>query len=132
MIALDTNVLVRFLVADDLAQTDRARAYLQGCLERGELLFVSDIVLVELVWVLGFSYKLRRIEIVNVVRELLQARQLCFASTDRMARVIRAYSSGRGDFADYLIREDGRAAGCTTVATFDQDLLREDGFVAVA
>ena len=43
-----------------------------------------------------------------------------------------AYEAGKGDFADYLIREHARAADCEHVATFDRVQLRERGFVPVA
>jgi predicted nucleic-acid-binding protein len=51
-------------------------------------------------------------------------------STDRLVRAVRAYRDSKGDFADYLIREVAREAGCTEVATFDRALLRDDGFVS--
>ena len=44
---------------------------------------------------------------------------------------LEAYDAGRGDFADYLIREHARVSGCEAVATFDGDLLKEPGFIAV-
>jgi predicted nucleic-acid-binding protein len=44
---------------------------------------------------------------------------------------IEAYGSRRGDFADYLILEHAREAGCSAVASFDRALLREPGFVKV-
>jgi len=50
---------------------------------------------------------------------------------DSLIRALEAYETGKGDFADYLIREQARAAECESVATFDRVLLRERGFVAV-
>lgn len=47
-----------------------------------------------------------------------------------VTRALDAYDAGGGDFADYLAREQARAAECETVATFDKVLLRERGFVA--
>ena len=44
MIALDTNVVVRFLVADDPRQAARARAVVERALSGGEQLFVADVV----------------------------------------------------------------------------------------
>ena len=44
--------------------------------------------------------------------------------------MIRALETGGGDFADYLIREHGRVAGCEAVYTFDRELLAGDGFVS--
>jgi predicted nucleic-acid-binding protein len=40
------------------------------------------------------------------------------------------YAHGKGDFADYVIREQARAAGCERIATFDRALLEEELFVA--
>ena len=52
MAAVDTNVLVRLLVADDPGQTQRALSFLEA---RGPL-WVSTVVLVETVWVLTAVY----------------------------------------------------------------------------
>ncbi len=130
MIALDTNVLVRFLVEDDAAQTERARELLQRAIRSHSSCFISDIVMCEVVWVLESSYKLRRAEISQVLGRLLRASHLTFVSTERLAGALEAYDAGRGGFADYLIREHARAHGCEAVATFDGDLLKEPGFVA--
>ena len=55
MIALDTNVLVRYLVDDDAEQAQAARTLLEGLTaERSG--FVCREVIVELVWVLQRTY----------------------------------------------------------------------------
>lgn len=130
MIALDTNVLVRFLVEDDPEQSRRARAMLQRAIAADSPCFVSEVVVCEVVWVLGTSYQVGRDEIARVLRQLLRARHLTFPEGERLSRALSAFDSGRGDFADYLIREAAREAGCEAVATFDRELLREPGFVA--
>ena len=53
MIALDTNVLVRFIVEDDDEQTGRAVLLIHDALAKNEPLFVSEVVLCEVVWVLA-------------------------------------------------------------------------------
>jgi predicted nucleic-acid-binding protein len=128
MIGLDTNVLVRFLVEDDEEQCRRATAVIESTVERGQELYISDIVMCETVWVLTSAYRFSRTQIADVLAQLLRAKQMAFPSSDRIARSLDAYRSGRGDFADYLIREHARAAGCETVATFDEPLLKEPGF----
>jgi predicted nucleic-acid-binding protein len=130
MIALDTNVLVRFLVEDDPEQTERARKLLEKAIESGSPCFVSDIVLCELVWVLDRSYKVDRDEIGRVLGRLARARHLAFASMEMFLRALDAYTNGLGGFADYLIREHARANGCEALTTLDGDLLKERGFVA--
>ncbi len=128
MIALDTNVLVRFLVEDDEAQSRKATRLIEEAQERDETLFISDIVMCETVWVLSTSYRFSRSEIAGVLGDLLRGRGVVFPSSDSLARALQAYVAGKGDFADYLIREHARTAGADTVATFDCALLKEKGF----
>ena len=128
MIALDTNVLVRFLVEDDEAQSRRASRLIENARKRDETLFISDIVMCETVWVLSMSYRFSRSEIAGVLGDLLRGRGVVFSSSDSLARALQAYVAGKGDFADYLIREHARAAGADTVATFDRALLKDQGF----
>jgi len=128
MIGLDTNVLVRYLVEDDESQCRRATELIEGAIASDTLLFISDIVMCETVWVLSSSYRFSRTEIVEVLAALLRAKSVVFTSTDRLARSLDAYRKGKGDFADYLIRELAQSAGADTVATFDESLLKETGF----
>ena len=131
MIALDTNVLVRFLVEDDPSQTQRARDRLQEVIDADGRCFVSEIVLCELVWVLESSYRVRRLEILEKLRKLIQSRHLFFSDVGRVSTALDAYESGRGDFSDYLIREEARSAGCEIVVTFDAALHQDAGFADV-
>jgi predicted nucleic-acid-binding protein len=131
VIALDTNVLVRFLVEDDPKQSAAAASLINRVIADGETFFVSDVVVCEMVWVMSVSYDIGRKEIAGALRNLLRARHVTFRAVDQLIRALEAYEAGKGDFADYLIREHARAANCDQVATFDRVLLRESGFIAV-
>ena len=128
MIALDTNVIVRFLVEDDKAQAAAAAALIERAIDANEPLFIADVALCEVVWVLEYSYKVSRSEVVDVLGRLLHARHMTFGAPDLLVRALASFSSGKGDFADYVIREHALAAGCATVATFDRALLKEPAF----
>ncbi len=128
MIAVNTNVLVRFLVEDDARQSAAAAALVERAVQSEDSLYVSAIVLCETVWVLTVSYRVPRSDVVKTLQDLLRAKHLTFDNPDRLARAVDAFAIGRGDFADYLIREEALAAGCSSVATFDRELLREEGF----
>ncbi|HEY0777873.1 MAG TPA: type II toxin-antitoxin system VapC family toxin [Gemmatirosa sp.] len=132
MRALDTNVLVRYIVHDDDAQHAAAAAQIDGAVERSETFFVSDPVLCELVWVLRATYRQDRAALVPVLRSLVAAQHLTFPERDGVVRAVDAFARGQGDFADYLIRERALAAGCDAVVTFDRALHREPGFVPPA
>jgi len=130
VIALDTNVLVRLLIEDDAAQTHRAKALIRQCEQDGVACYVSEVVVCEVVWVLTSAYRVAREEVASLLRKLTFARQLTFDSTSRIRRATDAFASGRGDFADYLIREQASTRKCDYVATFDKALLKEPGFRA--
>ena len=124
MLALDTNVLVRVLVADDPAQQRAALRRLRAMQERGEPAFVPTVVLAELAWVLASAYDYERKAIAAALRGVLSTPPLVVAQRGSVAAAIAEYEKGRADFADYLIVELARAEGCTKVLTFDRRLLR--------
>ena len=131
MNAIDTNVLVRYLVNDDERQSALVAGLVERAVIQGREFFVSDIVVCETVWVLSFSYRIPRADIAALLRDVFRARHLQFAASDQLLRALEAYQAGNGDFADYLIREHARHAGCSTVSTFDKALLKEVGFAPV-
>ena len=128
MIALDTNVLVRFLVEDDEQQTTQAKQLIANIIITNGSIFLSDIVVAETIWVLGRSYRFGRKEIASVLNRLLIARHVVFSSSDEITKALDAFENGKADFADYLIREQARKTGCKQIATFDRKLLTEDDF----
>jgi predicted nucleic-acid-binding protein len=126
MIGLDTNVLVRYLVADDAAQyRTAARLIESGALEG---FFISDIVICELVWVLRDAYEASRQDIVGVLSEIFETPTFSFSDRDRLYRSLAKYVSQRGDFADYLIGLHATDAGCDTTLTFDKALKTDVDF----
>lgn len=70
MIALDTNVLVRYLVRDDEAQAATARS-LMSSLTADQPGFVCREVILELVWVLERAYGLSREDIADALEQLV-------------------------------------------------------------
>lgn len=125
MIAVDTNVLVRYLVEDDADQTERAARLIESALGRGERVFVSQLVACKTVWVLVGGYGFSRTEVASVLRALLAARQVVIEQSDEVRAALEGFEGGPADFADYLILERGRAAGCESLASFDRKLATE-------
>lgn len=70
MQAIDTNVAVRLLVHDDKEQGRRAEVVFRQALEAGGV-WLAQIVLVEVVWVLRSAYKFDRDTITSVLRSLV-------------------------------------------------------------
>ena len=57
MIAIDTNILVRYITQDDEIQSKAAEDLLSGYNEKPQSIFINNIVLCELIWVLERGYK---------------------------------------------------------------------------
>ena len=122
MIAIDTNVLVRYLTQDDPTQAETATQVIEEATERGELLYITSIVLCEVVWVLESAYGHSKQEIRAVLERILRTAQLQFDCKDQLWQAWQDYREGRGDFSDYLIAHLGARDGCQETVTFDKAL----------
>lgn len=125
MIGLDTNVLVRYLVEDDAEQAARAADLIDETLATGERLFLTEVVVCEVVWVLESVYRFPRGYITAVLGDLLRARQLVVEHPEAARQALDRYAHGTADFADYLILQRCDAKGCERVASFDKALHSE-------
>ncbi len=119
MIGLDTNVLVRFIVSDDVAQSAVATKIIES-LSAESPGFIPLVVVAELVWVLQFSYECDKTEIVTVLERLLRSSELLVEDADIVDQALREYRTSRADFADCLIERCAHAAGCQHTLTFDK------------
>lgn len=124
MLALDSNVLVRYLVQDDREQTRIAAEFIESRLSSAAPGFVSLIVLCEIAWTLRAGYGFAAAEVRETLVRLSGAGQLAF---ERQEVVERALSQSQYDVADVIIHELGRAAGCVETVTFDRRFARMDG-----
>ena len=130
MIAVDTNVLVRYLVGDDAEQANAARALLEGLTpERPG--FICREVAVEVVWVLERAYGFTRVQIADVLVELTATDSIVVEAADDMARAAYDYRQGGVGFADLMILSAAEREGAAPLYTFDRQLARMDGAVLV-
>jgi predicted nucleic-acid-binding protein len=119
VIGVDTNVIVRLLVADDEKQADAASRYLkEHCSDEPALL--SDIVLVECAWVLEDLYEYSRAQIGEAIDGLLATAQLRAADASAVGAALQRFRSSSADFADCLLGVNNVGAGCEYTATFDR------------
>ena len=131
MRGLDTNVLVRYLAADDPKQMRAAEKLIEDCLRKKESLFISILVLCELVWVLDRSYRQSKAAIVATLERIVEADLFVIELDVLVRRAIEEYRSGKGNFADYLIGGIAHNAGCADTVTFDHDLAGHAGFTVL-
>ena len=128
MIAVDTNVLLRYLLADDPVQTPRATRLIEDAADRGEDVFVSQIVLCETEWVLDSIYGASRQEIYSILKRLLAARPFALQDSQTVVNCLELYGEKKGDFSDYLIGAAAQVTGAGTTFTFDKKLKQDPEF----
>lgn len=128
MIGLDTNVLVRYLVRDDLSQLAAAARLIERRLTEADPGFISAVVMAEVAWVLGRSYRWSTLQAAAAVELLLNADVLVVEHAGEAAEAVEMVRDGRGDFADAFIGALAASAGCSHTVTFDRNALRLPGF----
>ena len=122
MVAVDTNVVVRLLTGDDLAQAARARAIF----EREEVLLAKTVIL-ESEWVLRRLYRFGSGRIVEAFVALISLPNLICEDPTAVVDAIQWMRAGL-DFADALHLASARPAG--RFATFDGKLVRRAARIA--
>ena len=128
MRALDSNVLLRYLVGDDRRQAVVAEGIIERCREADEPLFIPVLVLCETIWVLDRVYSQSKAQIIEALEALLVMDLLRFEH-DRLVRsAFDQFRESRADFPDYLIGQIAGAAGCRDTVTFDKALKGSPGF----
>lgn len=124
MIALDTNVLVRYLAQDNPDQARVAARFIEQRLTPQTPGFVSTVVLCEVVWVLDDCYDVERAGLVSIIQGLLGSREVVI---DCASAVRSALAHEKIDLADAIIHEIGRARRCEKTVTFDRKFARLEG-----
>ncbi|MCG7897872.1 MAG: type II toxin-antitoxin system VapC family toxin [Candidatus Thiodiazotropha weberae] len=106
MIAIDTNVLLRYLLDDDKQQSKRAAKLI----DESETVLITDIVLVETLWTLkGKKYKLGKDGLIKVLNSLFEEPNLCFEDDQTVWRALSDFRKAKPtrrkalDFPDALI-----------------------------
>lgn len=128
MRALDTNVLVRYLAADEPKQAKAAERVIEDCRRNDETLFLSVVVLCELVCVLASRYDQTKALIIATLERILATSQFRIEQDSAVRRSLDAYRNGKANWPDYVIGEISKQAGCRDIVTLDRALDGAPGF----
>lgn len=122
MRAIDTNIIVRLLTADDAEQAETARVVV----EAGNI-FVSATVLLETEWVLRAGYRFQPAKIVAALRALAGLPGVTVEEPAQIAAALDWLEGGM-DFADAL--HLACSSHCSAFVTFDQKFARRAKSIA--
>ena len=111
MIAVDTNVLLRYVLQDDRAQASKAAILIQG----QDPVLVTDVVLVEMMWTLkGKKYRQDKAALIALIEALFEEPAICFEDGQAVWRALDTYRRAEPidgkdlDFSDALILAKAR------------------------
>jgi predicted nucleic acid-binding protein len=112
MLAIDTNVIVRFLTGDDPAQASTTRTLIEG-----QDTFVASTVMLEADWVLRSAYGLDKGDVIAALRSFAGLPRVTLEDPERILRAL-AWADQGLDFADALHLSTAEA--CEALVTFDR------------
>jgi predicted nucleic-acid-binding protein len=131
MKALDTNVLVRFLVRDDEKQSAMVKRMLLDAEKSNEQFFIPLAVTLETMWVLSSAYDYSRKEIVDAFDGLLSLPLFLLENHSCIATLCRKANTTEAELSDLLIGIIARESGCATTMTFDKKASRSEFFMLI-
>ena len=126
MISIDTNILIRYLVRDNVDQAEAALRLLDT-LTPEHPGYICREAAIEMVWVLDRTYRLPRDHIASIVQELARSEEIIVEDHEDVIIAADGYRRGLADFADLMILAAARRSGASPVFTFDRRFSRLDG-----
>lgn len=118
MKAVDTNIIVRLIIADDDTQTRAVQALLQ------QPIWLSLTVLLETAWVLTSRFRHDRDLLVTALTNLIDLDPVVVEEYAAVRWALDRAAEG-GDFADML--HVATATRAEAFVTFDRDIARKSG-----
>ncbi|MFM6044919.1 MAG: type II toxin-antitoxin system VapC family toxin [Dolichospermum sp.] len=117
MIAIDTNIIVRFITKDDELQYQQSLA-----LFKNKNIFIADTVILETEWVLRFAYKFKPLEICQAFRKVFGLPNVYLTNEELILKVIEWHENGI-DFADAFHLTSSNH--CLEFYTFDEKFIKK-------
>lgn len=128
MKGIDTNILIRFLVQDHQQQAAIVHQLFSETERLKQTLLVTNLVLLETIWVLESVYQVKRSAILDTIDELMTLPILQFNQQPVIRQFLDTARQSKIDLSDALIGHWARERGCTTVLTFDKKAARSELF----
>jgi predicted nucleic-acid-binding protein len=127
---VDTNVLVRRFVIDDVEQ-NRLALQLFDTFDENNQAYITNIVLVEFFWLLQRGYGMPRETLTYYLNNLLDCNDIAFESSLAAYAALQSFNAG-ADFADAMIAALAAEAGCATTVTFGKKAAKQLGMKLLA
>ena len=117
MTLVDTNILLRFILKDDIQMYNEAKRIL----ENHDDLFIANEVIAEAIYVLTKSYNIPRVNSANLFIEIINENIFQLSSKEIIIKALEIFSSKNLDFIDCILCATSRLTE-NRVETFDKKL----------
>ena len=120
-IVADANVILRYLLADNDNFFEKSKNLFDKALNGEVEIFIKEIVIAEVVYVLERVYKVQREKISETLENLISIKGIKAENRDYLLKAFKIYKSKKLDFVDCVLcsmAEDYK------IETFDKELNR--------
>jgi predicted nucleic-acid-binding protein len=132
MIGIDTNILVRYLTNDNPEQCSQVGSLFAKYSGHESSIFINNVVLCELVWVLDRGYKYTSEQISMALKLILQTPEFVFDNHKLLTKAVIEYERSRtADLSDIIISLANQQAGCNDTYSFDQAAIKLGYFTSL-
>jgi len=118
---LDTNIILRYLTADDAQKAKRCEDVFKKAADGKETLYTTTLVIAEVVWVLEKIYKLSEGDIAKAIRQILNTPHIECDEKDILLRAVGLYELKKIDFIDVYNAVIMETQGIDTLYSYDTD-----------
>lgn len=123
---VDTNVFIRFLTNDIPQKADACEEVFKKAVEKKEIVFTTDLVIAEIIWVLESFYELQKEEVQTKVEKILNTPNLVCPNKDMILRALALYKEKNIDYIDAYNALILKEKGIDELYSYDKDYDRID------
>ena len=125
---IDTSVILRLLIQDDPAKARSCEKLLREGEQRGLILYLLPVAIMETVWVLEKIYKFGRKTIREIIEAILNTPELKIEMEGVFRKAMRSYEEKNIKFADAMMGYWGLEKDLAVIFTYDEkDYKRIEG-----
>ena len=122
----DTNLFIRFFTGDSDMQAQESRKFLNQ-VSRGKYeLFICDLIIAEIIYVLESIYHLDRNAVVEKILAIVETDNAVIENRSIILKALDLYEEKNIDFIDAYLVSHSVKNNCDTIFTFDRDLKKID------
>ncbi len=131
MRTIDANVVLRYLTNDVPDQARQTEELFKRVEEGKEDLFLPDIILADIIWILERYYKQTREDIREWLTAIIGLQGLRLSDKDMSLNALDIYVDKKIDWSDAFTASQMLQRGITKIYSFDKHFDRIDGIIRI-